>query len=61
MYGCVCILTGVHWSNSSLLVESIENELVVVGSVLREGLSFLRILLKFLLYSQQPRYKIIVL
>ena len=46
------ILTGVHWSNSGLLVEAIENKFVLICCIFWQCLGFLSVLLKFLL--QRP-------
>jgi len=45
-------LTGVHWSNSGLLEEPIENKFVLICCIFWQCLGFLSVLLKFLL--QRP-------
>ena len=45
------ILTGVHWSNSGLLIKSIQDEFVLICCIFWKGVSFLSILLEFLLHN----------
>lgn len=44
-----CMLTGIHRSNSGLLVESVEDQLVLIACAVGQCLRLLSILLKLLL------------